>query len=231
MSIRQLPGESEILTRSGKIVNPLNVQDGDISILDVVHALPVFPMMGAQTKRFYSMAEHSVNMYDYFEMYCNDVITKFDKSMKKEKARENSNSIADIKKRHLRLFMLLHYAPYPFLTEIAGCFSSFAYHYPRILASIAHHIGLDYTDMKLCSGMMEYVNKEVKLSVYSSFNANSDKYLFKQPHEAQEDFICRFNKDSDVEIKTIGSHNYLYQPQFDNQGQAFLNFNLPTTAI
>lgn len=231
MSIKQLPAESEILTRTGRIVNPLNVQDGDISILDVVHALPVFPMMGGQTKRFYSMAEHSVNMYDYFEMYCDEVIAKFDKSVKKIKARENSNSIADIKKRHLRLFMLLHYAPYPFLTEIAGCFSSFAYHYPRILASIGHHVGLNYTDMKLCYDMLEYVNKEVKKSIYSSFNSNSDKYLFKQPYQAQEDFISRFNKDSDVEIKTIGIQNYLHEPQFDSEGQAVLNFNLPTIAI
>jgi len=228
----KIPQENEILTRTGRVINPLNVQVGDISILDVVHSLPLFPMLGGQTRKFYSMAEHAVNMYDYFDMYMDTIIERFDKKPAKGTQEDDETLyISDIKKRHLRLFMLLHSSPYPFLIEIAGGFKAWNYHYPRVLAIIAQNIGLDYEHYKTCKKMLDYVDKEVKTAVYGSFNSTGEKYLFVSPYKAQEDFICRFNKDCDIEIRTVGCQNFLNIPEVEPTNQLHMNFNLPTTTI
>ena len=229
MSAKLLPSENEILTRTGKIVNPLNIQTGDISILDVVHCLPIFPMLGGQTRKFYSMAEHSNNMYDYLDMYLPELIEKFDRKAKDDEEIEFA-CIADIKKRHLRLFTLLYLSPYPFLSHIAGCFKSWNYHYPRVLASIVQDVGLDYDEYKLCAKMLQQVDKEVRSSVYTSFNVINDRWLFMQPQKAQEEYICRFNKDSDMELKTTGSGIYIAEP-VESAGQFYFDFSLPTLRL
>lgn len=228
MKLKALPTENEILTRTGKIINPLNVQNGDISILDVVHSLPLFPMLGGQTRKFYSMAEHASNMYDYIDIYMDELIEKFDKMANTD---TEACTIADIKKRHLRLFTLIYYSPYPFLINIAGGFKAWNYHYPRVLAVIAQDIGLEYDQFKMCKKMLDHIDKESKEAVYSSFNSTGEKYLFVSPHKAQQYFIHRFNKDSDIEIKTIGHNHFLQHPECDNTNQLHLNFNLPTITL
>jgi hypothetical protein len=101
-------------------------------------------MFGAQTRKFYSMAEHSVNMYDYFDMYYQEIVAKFDKKSNKVNQEDDETLyISDIKQRHLRLFTLLYYAPYPLLADILGGFKAWNYHYPRVLAIIAQSIGLE----------------------------------------------------------------------------------------
>ena len=230
MTLKALPAENEILTRTGKVINPLNVQLGDISILDVVHALPLFPMFGGQTRKFYSMAEHSVNMYDYFDMYQMEVIEKFERKSKNAED-EDTMFISDIKQRHLRLFTLLYYSPYPILLDIIGGFKAWNYHYPRVLAIIVQSIGLEYEQFKMCKKMLDYVDKEVRKSVYGSFNATNDKYLFLSPFKAQEEYISRFNKDSDIEIRTHGNLHYLAEIEATGNGQTHLCFDLPTTTI
>lgn len=232
MALRSLPSENEILTRTGKIINPLNVQLGDISILDVVHSLPVFPLFGGQTRKFYSMAEHSVNMYDYFDMYHDSIIEKFEKRKAKVNQEEDDAFyISDIKKRHLRLFMLLYYSPYPILLDIVGGFTAWNYHYPRVLAIITQEIGLEYEQIKMCRKVLDYVNKEVKESIYPSFNAVNDKYLFLSPFRAQEEYISRFNRDSDIQIRTHGNNLNIIKSELENTGQFYMNFDLPTTTI
>lgn len=232
MTLKTLPAENEILTRTGKIINPLNVELGDISILDIVHSLPLFPMFGGQTRKFYSMAEHSVNMYDYFDMYYQEIVERFDKKSSKVSQEDDETLyISDIKQRHLRLFTLLYYAPHPILMDIIGGFKAWNYHYPRVLAIIAQSIGLEYEQFKMCKKMLDYVDKEVRKSIYSSFNAVNDKYLFHSPFKAQQEYICRFNKDCDIEIKTQGSMHYLLKAESENTGQLHLCFDLPATTI
>ena len=63
--MRRFPEQNDIWTRVGKMINPLNVQNEDVSIIDFVHAMPLNPKFGAMSRRYYSFAEHSVNMYDH----------------------------------------------------------------------------------------------------------------------------------------------------------------------
>lgn len=228
MKVKTLPSENEILTRTGRVINPLNVQNGDISILDVVHSLPLLPMFGGQTRKFYSMAEHCANMYDYLDLYIDDLVVKFDRNANVD---TDTISISDIKKRHLRLFSLLYYAPYPFLINIAGGFKAWNYHYPRILAVIVQDIGLNYEHFKISKKLLDYVDNEVRTFIYDSFNSTGEKYLFVSPYKAQQYFISRFNKDCDIEIKTKGHSHFLMHPETDETNQLHLNFNLPTITI
>ena len=232
MASYKIPNENEILTRTGRVINPLNVQTGDISILDVVHSLPVYPMFGGQTRKFYSMAEHSVNMYDYLDMYMDEIVEQFDKKCKSpNKVEYKTTFISDVKKRHLRLFTLIYYSPFPILLNIIGGFKAWNYHYPRVLAVIAQSLDINYEHFKICKKMLDYVDHEVKQSIYTSFNSVNDKYLFLSPYKAQEEYISRFNKDCDIEIRTHGSGLHLAKPEIENNGQIYMSFELPTTTI
>jgi hypothetical protein len=231
--MKRIPTDNDIWTRVGKIMNPLNVQNEDVSIIDVVHAMPINAMYGGMSRKFYSFAEHSVNMYDYFDAYMDEVVEKFDKPETKKKRSENSEKrfVSDVKKRHLKLFTLLYYAPRPYLRAVEGGFESYSYHYARVAAAIINNIGLNYEDFKLCKPMLDYIDKEVNMSVYPSFNSVGDKYLFLQPQKAQEEYISRFNRDSDIEVKILGQGFAVVVPDFNPNGQAVMNFNLPTVSI
>lgn len=234
--MKQLPKGNNIWTRVGKEINPLNIQNDDVSIIDVVHALPLNPMFGGFSRKFYSMAEHSVNMHDYFCEYSSEVMEKFNKKPKKSSTEDletPKNPIADIGMQSIRKFTLLYYAPMPFLTSIIGGFESFNYHYARVAAAIIQNIGLEYEDFKACKPILDYLDAEVKNNVYSYWNVSSDRYLFKQPFEAQQEFISRFNRDdkNDIQIRIVGQGITIVHPKFDNQGQAVINFNLPTITI
>lgn len=232
--MRRFPEQNDIWTRVGKMINPLNVQNEDVSIIDFVHALPLNPKFGAMSRRFYSFAEHSVNMYDHFDAYMPEIIEKFDKSETTKKGKnkdEDKRFISDIKKRHLRLFTLLYYAPRPYLAAIIGGFESYRYHYPRIAAAIVSSMGLNYEDFKICKPMLDYLDAEVDKCIYPYWNSVEDKYLFLQPHKAQEEYISRFNRDSDIQIKILGQGYGLIVPDFKPNGQGIMNFDLPTVSI
>ena len=49
-----------ICTYTGRSVRPLNARVGDICIEDIAHALSLQCRFGGHTKRFYSVAEHSI---------------------------------------------------------------------------------------------------------------------------------------------------------------------------
>jgi len=233
---KQFPKGNDIWTRVGKRINPLNIQNDDVSIIDVVHALPLNPMFGGFSRKFYSMAEHSVNMHDHLCEYSKDLIAKFDKKPKKGNSDDLDlikNPIADIKISNLRKFALLYYAPQPFLSSIIGGFESYNYHYARIAAAIIQNIGLNYDEFKVCRPMLEHIDNEVKEIFYPYWNANSDRYLFKQPHEAQQEYISRFNRDdkNDIQVRVVGQGIAVVYPQFDDNGQSVINFDLPTITI
>jgi hypothetical protein len=52
----------EIATRSGKLVNPFDLQPEDVDVLDIAHALSNTCRWTGHTSRFYSVAEHSVRV-------------------------------------------------------------------------------------------------------------------------------------------------------------------------
>ncbi len=235
--MRRFPEQNDIWTRVGKMINPLNVQNEDVSIIDFVHAMPLNPKFGAMSRRYYSFAEHSVNMYDHLDAYMEEIVEKFDKSESQKKTdknkavNEDKRYVSDIKKRHLRLFTLLYYAPRPYLAAIIGGFESYKYHYARIAAAIVNGIGLSYDDFKLCKPMLDYIDVEVDKCIYPYWNSVEDKYLFLQPQKAQEEYISRFNRDSDIQIKILGQGYGLIVPNFKSNGQGIMDFNLPTVTI
>lgn len=55
-----------IQTFTGKAVDPLNLRPEDIDIRDIAHALSMQCRYAGHTKRFYSVAEHSALMCQYF---------------------------------------------------------------------------------------------------------------------------------------------------------------------
>lgn len=62
-----------IQTFTGKAVDPLNLRPEDIDIRDIAHALSMQCRYAGHTKYFYSVAEHSVLMSQYFlDTYWNE---------------------------------------------------------------------------------------------------------------------------------------------------------------
>lgn len=57
---------AEILTYSGGRVNPLDLKPEDVNPIDIAHALSNSCRYTGHPDKFYSVAEHSVIMYDYF---------------------------------------------------------------------------------------------------------------------------------------------------------------------
>lgn len=62
----------EILTFTGKLVKPLDINPKDIDPIDIAHALSNQCRYTGHTKWFYSVAQHSVIMYDYLRSVSND---------------------------------------------------------------------------------------------------------------------------------------------------------------
>ena len=54
--------EAFIQTYTGKLIDPFNVEEGDISIEDIAHSLSMQCRFNGHSKRFYSIAEHSINV-------------------------------------------------------------------------------------------------------------------------------------------------------------------------
>ncbi len=52
-----------IETYTGKFVNPLDLKDEDISILDIAHALSLTCRFNGHCNRFYSVAAHSIRVF------------------------------------------------------------------------------------------------------------------------------------------------------------------------
>ena len=50
-----------IMTYSKKLVNPYNIQPGDIDIEDIAHSLSLTSRANGHFKHFYSVAQHSIN--------------------------------------------------------------------------------------------------------------------------------------------------------------------------
>lgn len=59
---------NEILTYTGKLVDPFNMRAEDIDIEDIAHALAHTCRFNGHTRRFYSVAEHSLYVYAACEM-------------------------------------------------------------------------------------------------------------------------------------------------------------------
>lgn len=51
-----------IQTWSGKLIDLMSIQPGDIRMADVAHSLSVIPRWNGHTRRFYSVAQHSVHV-------------------------------------------------------------------------------------------------------------------------------------------------------------------------
>ncbi len=54
--------DSIIQTYTGKLINPFEIKEEDIDIYDIAHSLSMQCRFNGNTKRFYSIAEHSINV-------------------------------------------------------------------------------------------------------------------------------------------------------------------------
>ena len=54
--------DAYIQTYTGRLVNPFDIKEGDISIEDIAHSLSMQCRFNGNTNKFYSVAEHSINV-------------------------------------------------------------------------------------------------------------------------------------------------------------------------
>lgn len=97
-----------ILTFTGRYIDPFNLRMEDISIRDIAHALSMTCRWGGHTKKFYSVAEHSV------------LLTHFARATQGA-SRYTSPMVHDIEARQLldlQRYLLLHDASEAYLTDV-----------------------------------------------------------------------------------------------------------------
>lgn len=97
-----------ILTYTGRHIDPFNLRMEDIAIRDIAHALSMTCRWGGHTKRFYSVAEHSV------------LLTHFARTTQGP-SRYTSLMAQDLETRHLldlQRYLLLHDASEAYLTDV-----------------------------------------------------------------------------------------------------------------
>lgn len=58
------PNSDCIRTFQGHVIDPLNPDPDKITIVDIAHALSFIPRFNGHTQRFYSVAEHSIEVWE-----------------------------------------------------------------------------------------------------------------------------------------------------------------------
>lgn len=209
-----------IKTRTGKTINPLDVQSHEVSVIDMIHALSYQPMFGGMFPRFYSKAEHICFMFDSFS---NNPIEWIDKVTKKD-----NNKILDIKISKVKLYLLFYFGGEAYLTGIIGKFQSWTHHNPRVIGSLLTNIGEDYKEFKRCTPLFEMIDKECQKSIYSLYSDKGVKNVFYSPYQAMKEFISRYNRVTDVPIMILGKDVFELKHNVDNSGQLEMCWELPT---
>jgi hypothetical protein len=214
----QTPKGNEILTRSGKIINPLNVTSESVSVLDVIHALAYQPMFGGMTRSFYSKAEHSCNMYDYLRLDTDTYIAKYGKKQE---------CIYDLKRNQMLLFCLMYFSGEAYLQGIFGQFQSYKDHNPRVIGSVLNSLGEEFLDYKKCAGLLDVVHKDVCNDMYSRYYDVPDKHNYLTPYMAMKRFVAKLNEVAPFEVKIRDGNCYIHKVQVDEHGQGILDFSIP----
>lgn len=62
---------SEIVTYTGRVVDPLNLDPAKVNIIDIAHSLSNQCRFTGHVREFYSVAQHSVLVSEYLEKYLN----------------------------------------------------------------------------------------------------------------------------------------------------------------
>lgn len=57
-------GKNIIRIHSGRYINPFDIKEGDIDIEDIAHSLSMQCRFAGHTQRFYSVAEHSIDVFN-----------------------------------------------------------------------------------------------------------------------------------------------------------------------
>ena len=214
----KIPKGNEILTRSGAIMNPLNVTSENVNVLDVIHALCNQPMFGGMTRSFYSKAEHSCNMYDYLRHDLEGYIKKYGKKME---------LLYDLKRNQVLLFSLLYYSGEAYLMGIFGGFNSYKDHNPRVIGAILNSLGEEFIDFKKCSPLLDVVCEEVKHDMYSRYYDAPDRYNFLTPYQALRKYVSKINEVAPFEVKIRDANCYIHKVVTDASGQTALDFSIP----
>lgn len=210
------PTGNEILTRYGKVINPLNVTSESVNILEVVHSLCYQPMFGGHTRGFYSKAEHCCNLFDYMKH-----------DMEHYTSKVKSERVGDIKRNQILLFCLMYYSGEAYLSAIMGKFTSYKDHNPRLIGAVLASLGEDFNDFKICIPAIEAVNKDVLDDMYDRYMDVPDKHNFLSPYHILKKYVGKINEVSPFEIKIRDGQAYIQQPVQEDTGQYAMDFNLP----
>lgn len=209
-----------MITRTGKNINPLDVQSHEVSVIDMIHALSYQPMFGGMLPRFYSKAEHICFMFDSFT---NNTQYWIDKATKK-----SNHKILEIKMKKVKLFLLFYFGGEAYLTGVIGKFQAWNHHNPRVIGALLTNIGEEYKDFKRCMPLFEMVDTECRKSISLLFNDKSNISAFYNPYMAMKEFISRYNRVSDVPIYILGKDVFELNHIQNSMGDFDGNWDLPT---
>ncbi len=193
----------ELLTRRGLVINPLDVQSHEVSLVDMVHALSYQPMFGGMCRMFYSKSEHLINMYDAF---CDEPSRWIDQYYPNIRHR-----IYNLPINKIKLAILFYYGGHAYLSSIIGMFESYKHHNPRLIGALLSSIGEEYKLIyKPCIEMFEGIDTEIQKSVKKRYNDLS--FITMNPFESMKNFVVRYNKHSDIHLTLLGTDIFENKP-------------------
>lgn len=182
-----------------------NVLDYGYDITDGIYAICSTPMFAAQPARFYSYAEHSCHAFDYTKENFDEILTLF-KPLKSKKfdGIVTNNSLTDLTKKEILLFILMNYIAYPFLFAKIETHTNFKKNNARVLSGFLKSIGYDYKiygshENNACftkaENLISYVYSKVTEEVIDENYYNKDaRYMYYEPSDIIQMFISRFNE-------------------------------------
>jgi hypothetical protein len=212
----QKPKGNELLTRYGKVMNPLNVTSESVNILEVVHALCYQPMFGGHMRAFYSKAEHCCNIFDYMKHDMENYLSKV-----------KGQKVQDLKRNQILLYCLMYYSGEAYLTGIIGKFTSYKDHNPRLIGAVLSSLGEDFCDFKLCLPSIEAAHKDVCEDMFERYTDLPDRHNFLPPYEILKKYVSKINEVAPFEIQIRDGQAFIQKNVCESTGQYAIDFNLP----
>lgn len=205
----------KIITRSGDLINPLDVSETKLKIEDGIHGICNTAMFAGQTIKFYSYAEHSIHIHDYIVENFDELIEKFSvvrMGCGGSPIVSTQISLLDLKKSEILLYSLMHFMAYPFVFTSMQNLTTFTRTNSRILGAFLRGIGHSYKIVdseannpcyRKAKRLIEFVNAEAVKDVELEYNNKDAKYMYFEPCDVLEMYISRFNKVSPIKVFTL----------------------------
>lgn len=176
------PRTNEIWTRTGMLINPLNVTPASVNVKDGLNAMSMQPMFGGMTVVFYSKAEHCINIHNLIVCY-------LDEYLKRHKVDEGELRLKD-----LRLLSLIHLIPNAYLHALDGSFA-WENHLSRIRFSLLGSLGLNRSIYEMAEKIIASADCDARESHYEEFYQKRDAdYSNYYPEKVRVAWLSLYNK-------------------------------------